>query len=67
LLATHLFANLVDRDIADDLAQLKRLIEALEVALAAADAARLPGVIGVRQRPGRTSRPLLGLLRHMLK
>lgn len=66
-LATNLLANLVYREIADDLAQFERLVEPLEVAFAAADATRLPGIMGMRQGPRRTSRPLLGLFRHTLK
>ena len=67
LLTAYLFPNLVYRDVADHLAQFERLIEALEIAFAATDAACLPGVMGMRQGPGRTSRPLLWLFRHTLK
>ncbi|RAZ75856.1 hypothetical protein DPM35_14015 [Mesorhizobium atlanticum] len=66
-LAPNLFPNFIDRDVTDDLAQLVRLVEASDIAFAATDAGHLPCIMGMHQGPRGTSRPLLGLFRHMLK
>ncbi|TPI72572.1 hypothetical protein [Mesorhizobium sp. B2-8-9] len=66
-LAAIFGAHLLNRDISNHLAKLSRPVKAFDVAMPAQDAGDLPGVMGMHQRPRRSSRPLLGLLRHKLK
>lgn len=64
LLASDAVPHLIDRDVANDLAQLCRLIVASNVAAGAADTRHLPGIVGMRQGPGGTARPLFRMLGH---